>query len=130
MFIFIFVLCLMLWAAIILFTPKNTPVTVGSKNAIDNIYYWFNANLGPNWPFVLSLIIILLIIILVLSVNSLSSVNINDKYESIIIKFLALITIGIAALHTRQWRSNQPTIQFIFILVLLCMNIYVLLCHC
>lgn len=122
---------IIVWA--IMSLPKDLPSTDSSVNAINNIYHWLGAKLGPNWPIVLSIIVILLVVVLGLFITDLSSVTLDETTASMITKFVAVLTMGVAALLTWQWRTNyiqNPTteyyIELSIIALLLGLNGYLL----
>lgn len=95
--------------------PKDIPPTDSSVNAIDNVYHWFGSKLGPNWPLVLSIIVILLVVILCLFITDISSIHMDESVASMIVKFMVVLTTGVAALLTWQWRAKyiqDPTAEY------------------
>lgn len=125
----VIVVGIIVWA--IMATPKNLPSTESSVNAIDNVYHWMGSKLGPKWPFILSIIVILLVIILGLFITKLSSINIDANSASVIIKIMAVLTMGVTALLTWRWRTKyiqDPSIEyyveFSIIVILLGLNGY------
>lgn len=120
---------IIVWA--IMAFPKSLPSTDNSVNAINNVYHWFGSKLGPHWPLVLSIILILMMIILSLLITNLSSIHIDDNIASIIVKYMALMTIGIITILTWQWRtkyiqdpSAEYYIELAIIVILLGINGY------
>lgn len=63
--IIIIVVILVVW--VIFQTPLNLPVQQGSIDALNNMSHWMSEKLGPNWPIILSIMVILLLMVLMLT---------------------------------------------------------------
>lgn len=110
--------------------PKDIPNTEGSIKAIDNVGNWMTQFLGPNWPHVLTFIIMMLLVILYL-LNIKEVLSISDAAAGQISRVLTLLTVGVALLMTLSWRqsyvmdaSYEYYIELGIIFGLMALNIY------
>ena len=107
--------------------PKTLPATDTSVAAVDNIYNWLGATLGPNWPNVLAFMVLLLSLILLAISTSPATIN-NPKLFITLAKFLSIIVVGIVSLITWKWRQEYTshTIEFAIIILMISLNCYLI----
>lgn len=104
--------------------PPDLKPNEASTRAIDNVHNWLIYAMGPRWPVVIGVVVLLLAALLV----AVSSANATVSLDPMLPKLVAVLTLGVVALITWKWRTDYTNqhVEFAIILLMLSLNSYLI----